>query len=133
MRIIVTGSRHATDAWRDVIVGALSVFRAVHYSDSDGMTLVHGACHLGGVDLIAAGIASDWGWRVEPHPAQNHPTQNFGPWPNAGPKRNRYMCSLGAYAVLAFPGAESRGTWDCLKATYEYGIPFRGYPLVGCK
>lgn len=129
-RIIVTGWRDARD-WqhRETIEAALYPLFLTHELAGD-VTLVHGKCHLGGVDLIAHRIAENWGWTPEPHPAIGHPTQDFGPWPGAGPKRNRYMCSLGADLVIAFPGPGSKGTWDCLQAAaMEYGIPGEVHPL----
>lgn len=74
---------------------------------------------------------------VEPHPAENHPTQDFGPWPAAGQKRNRYMVSLGADECLAFIGPcdsprcrrpqphPSHGATKCAQFAEEAGIPTR--------
>lgn len=131
-RLIVSGWRAARpDRHGQIVADALREWAVtVHTRDlAATLTLVHGACHLGGVDTIAADIAARWGWTVEPHPAQNHPTQDFGPWPGAGPRRNAYMCSLGADMVIALPGPGSTGTWQCLHEARRYGIPFRGYPL----
>jgi hypothetical protein len=46
---------------------------------------------------------------VEQHPAQGHPTEDFGPWPAAGPRRNAHMIRLGADLCLAFIGPCTSG------------------------
>lgn len=131
-RIIVSGWRGASRiSHGDIIAEALcDAIRDISPDDPpSSLTLVQGACHLGGVDDIAADLATDWGWTVESHPALRHPTQRFGRWPWAGPRRNEYMCSLGADVLLAFPGPASRGTLDCVRRATNYGIPTRVYPL----
>lgn len=114
-RILVTGSRHWTDE------GA--VYRAlVSAWDATGRhpdaVLVHGACHVGGLDSIAARIWKSWGLNDEPHPA------DFGPDGRVlGPQRNREMVELGADVCLAFPLPGSRGTRNCMRLAREAGIP----------
>ena len=78
-------------------------------------TLVHGDC--GGADLMAAGIAHQKGWAVEPHPAEGH-----GSWPSCGPKRNSHMVKLGADLCIGFPLVGSKGTWDCIDKAIAKGI-----------
>lgn len=129
MRIIVTGWRGArADRHGKVMSDALYPIYLSH--EPGDVTLVHGRCKYGGVDLLADLLAQGWGWNREPHPAEDHPDRDFGPMPGAGPRRNKYMCSLGADLVFAFPGPGSRGTWDCLHWAQRYGIPFQGYPLA---
>lgn len=131
VRILISGWRAARpDLHTGIISGALDDWCAQHVPVGDIPTVVHGACHLGGVDQIAAEIAHGWGWTVEAHPAQGHPTQDFGPWPAAGPRRNAYMCSLGADVLLAFPGPASTGTWDAIRCATRRGIHVRIYPLT---
>jgi hypothetical protein len=68
----------------------------------------HGECPTG-----PDKFADDWvkamkriGLPVEadPHPAQDHPTQDFGPWPGAGPRRNAFMVGLPTHECVAFIG-----------------------------
>lgn len=119
-RILITGSRHWNDeptikrALMDAIwdLGTLPV----------NITVVHGACHLGGADTIAAEIAEGFGMKVEAHPAERGPRGEV-----LGPKRNAHMVSLGADLCLAFPDAKSRGTIDCMRKAANAGIPVRNY------
>jgi hypothetical protein len=120
--LIVTGWRGATQAQHGrIIADALDPYRAHRH-----VTLRHGRCPYGGVDLIAANLAETWGWTVEAYPALvvNGRIQ--------GPARNRAMCAAEPRAdqVLAFPGPGSLGTWDCLHWAARHDIPFRGYPLT---
>ncbi|MEU1863677.1 SLOG family protein [Streptomyces gardneri] len=57
-------------------------------SGSSTITFVHGHCP-DGADSLADAWARANGVTVEPHPAQRHPTQDFGPWPGAGPPPQR--------------------------------------------
>lgn len=114
MRILITGSRRWTDRYR--IETALR--SATAGRNSHEVTVVHGECPYGGADIIAAAIADRIGYVVEPHPAS---------WKvhgkAAGPIRNQEMVDLGADVCLAFPHADSRGTWDCVKRADAAGIP----------
>jgi hypothetical protein len=104
------------------------------------LVVVQGECHLGGVDLEF----KLWGEearlaghpvRVEGHPAQGHPTQDFGKWPSAGPNRNRYMVSLGAMRCVGVLYAcnsiyckrpaphPSHGADSCLRMALAAHIP----------
>lgn len=119
-RILVTGSRHWTD--RQTIDDAL--FRAYLELTEDGsdVVLVHGACHLGGADIIARDIWRSHGLRDEPHPAERGPGGHV-----LGPARNKRMVDLGADVCLAFPLADSRGTYNCMRYAHQAGIPVRTY------
>lgn len=153
-RLIVTGSRHASTRAdeKDVIdalmiacgivladdgafVHAAAIARVEGHplsndaSDIPPMTLVHGACHLGGVDAIAERLARKWGWTIEAHPAIGHPSQDFGPWPGAGPRRNAYMIGLGADIVVGLPSGQSRGTMGCLELAIKAQMLTLVYPL----
>lgn len=141
MRVLVTGSRDWGNA--DVVCDALSD----EWIHSRGIfTVVHGWCRTG-----ADKIADEWAQRmmdpevtgesivVERHPAQGHPTQDFGPWPGAGPRRNAFMVSLGADVCLAFIGPctsrrckragqhPSHGASGCADLALKAGIPVRSF------
>jgi hypothetical protein len=91
-------------------------------------TLVHGACKSG-VDIIGELIAKSWNWAIERHPAQGHPEQDFGPWPGCGPRRSKYMVSLGADICAALPGPDSRGTNRCIEYARDALMPVYIKPL----
>lgn len=139
-RVLVTGSRDWAD--HDTVRAALAVARW----DAQGpMVVVHGASPSG-----ADAIASWWcrsfsrneglGISEERHPAKRHPTQDFGPWPGAGPRRNAYMVGLGADVCLAFIGPctrpncqwpqahSSHGASGCALLAERAGIPVRRWP-----
>lgn len=121
--VIVTGWRGALfEHHRDLIAADLAAIRDAHAD----VVLRHGRCPYGGVDLIAAVLAHDWGWTVEEYPPEIVNGRILGPG------RNRAMCAAEPRAdeVVAFPGPGSRGTWDCLRWAVRYGIPFRGVGLV---
>jgi hypothetical protein len=93
-------------------------------------TLVHGACGkkdkdgkvILGADLFAAEIAREWGWLVEPYPAN---------WDKhgkaAGPIRNREMANTRPDIGLAFGklyrGSKLTGTGDMVSVLNARGIP----------
>lgn len=137
-RILVTGSRD----WEDVGVIRRALEEAVAIVPRyQPITVVHGNCP-GGADRHADHIAR---WMrgkgmaidVEQHPAKGHPTQDFGRWPGAGPRRNAYMVSLGADMALAFIGPcnsprcfrvephPSHGATGCARLAEQAGIPTR--------
>lgn len=121
-RVIVTGWRGATaEQHGELVDGELFPIQLTY--EPRNVTLVHGKCPYGGIDLIAANIAAGYGWNVEEHPPEVRDGRILGP------ARNRHMCSLGADIVVAFPGPGSSGTWDCLRWAQRYGIPFRGVGL----
>lgn len=117
-RIIVTGSRN----WTDEAAVEL-MLRDSMGIDGDTVVVQGGAA---GADEIAARVARKFGWQVETFAAD---------WGNegkaAGPRRNRRMLDAGADVVVGFPiggRATSPGTWDCLEAAAERGIPLMVYP-----
>lgn len=134
-RLLVTGPRDYTD--EQFVHGTLTSI--VDQPVFPGhVILVHGDCPTG-VDHFAQNWADNHGALLgvtaERHPAQNHPTQDFGPWPNAGPARNKYMAGLGAARCVAFiqPCTSwrcrrtdphgSHGTASCIRFAVEAGIP----------
>jgi hypothetical protein len=132
-RILVTGSRDWDDA--HTLNRALGDIAKRIPADRD-LVVVHGACRSG-ADNRADTWARRYGATRERHPAQNHPTQDFGPWPAAGPRRNAYMVSLGADVCIAFirscskPGCRyphphgSHGAAGCANLAESAGIPVR--------
>lgn len=119
VRILITGSRDWTDT--ETIRRALSEAWHALGRPADAV-LVHGACHLGGADRIAADIWRSWGYLEEPHVAEMGPGGH-----RLGPKRNAEMVALGATICLAFPLPQSRGTRNCMRLAKEAGIPVRVY------
>jgi hypothetical protein len=133
--VLGTGSRAFTD--KNVIWKAMAdvVTPIPHWRE---IVLRSGHCP-DGADAIMEDWARKYGMRVELHPAQNHPTQDFGPWPAAGPKRNNYMVSLGASVCLAFispctsPRCKrpdkhpSHGATGCANRAESVGIPVQRY------
>lgn len=120
-RVLVTGSRDWAD--HDLVRDALVAARY----QSGPMVIVHGACPNG-----ADAIASWWARQFrhlditeEAHPAQGHPTEDFGPWPGCGPRRNAHMVSLGADMALAFIG-------PCTKASCRRPEPHGSHGATGC-
>lgn len=138
-RVLVTGSRDWAD--EDLIRHQLT---RTWLTVEGSFVVVHGACPTG-----ADWMASDWvanmleaemgDVREEAHPAKDHPTEDFGPWPGAGPRRNAHMVRLGADACLAFIGPctsprcrrtdphPSHGASGCADLAEAAGIPVRRY------
>lgn len=121
MRILITGSRNWTD--RQALEDAIFEAIAEHYAeqgavDHKDITIVHGAAP--GADELAGGVADDWGFVNEPHPAD---WKKYGK--AAGPVRNQEMADLDADVCLAFPDADSRGTLDCMARCTVTGIDVR--------
>lgn len=90
-----------------------------------GSVVVHGACHLGGADIIAGEEARSLGFEVREYPV-DHAVD--GPWPGAGPRRNQRMLDAEAPdAVLAFSwvakGAGiTSGTADMVSRALSAGV-----------
>lgn len=137
-RVLVTGSRD----WPT----PQTVFDAIRDARAEvgdrPITVIHGACHTG-ADAAAAYLCRRQGpgfnLTEEKHPAKGHPTEDFGPWPAAGPRRNAHMVSLGADLCLAFvmpctkPNCRrpqphgSHGTTNCADLAEAAGIPTKRY------
>lgn len=86
-RVLVTGSRDWPTP--SVVWAALNDVRTETLLAGRSLIVVHGAC-LAGADLHAAqwaDVAGQFSRQVtaEDHPAQGHPTQDFGPCPRPGP------------------------------------------------
>jgi len=106
-RVLVTGSREWVD--RGLVAAELALL-------PPGSTVFHGACHLGGADLVAGEVAKGLGLLVRPVPV-DHALD--GPWPAAGPRRNqRMLATHGPFdLVLAFHEDPTlgRGTRDMVR------------------
>ncbi|MEU4256300.1 SLOG family protein [Streptomyces fradiae] len=136
-RVLVTGSRD----WTDTLAVAAALEQSVIDAGPCPILVVHGACPTGADrhadtharQLRNGGVSID----IERHPAKGHPTQDFGPWPCAGPRRNAHMVSLGADVCLAFIGPctsprcprtdphDSHGASGCVRLAEAAGIPVR--------
>ena len=134
-RLLTTGSRDFDDV--GLILSVLT--GVVNVAQDRPVVVVHGVCSSG-ADWHADHLAL-WmrglGRRVdvEHHPAVGHPTENFGGWPGAGPRRNAHMVGLGADLCAAFIGPctsgrchrpslhPSHGASDCARRTEAAGIP----------
>jgi hypothetical protein len=116
--VLVTGARDADiDRHRQIVWDELE--EATQSRGTRFVTVVHGMCPRGGVDLFADQWATDHDWsEAERHPAD---WDRYGK-NAAGPIRNSAMVKLGADLCLAFPLAGSSGTWDCAKKAVRAGI-----------
>jgi hypothetical protein len=106
IRICVTGGRSYKD--RASLYRALDATHRVR-----GISvLIHGACPTNeGADWMADDWARENGVPVEPYAVD---TRMDGPWPAAGPQRNRRMLHYGKPdGVIAFDG--DRGTNNCVE------------------
>lgn len=144
-RLLVTGSRRIRD--RSFVRDQLNCRLQEAAERKRSLVVVHGECpDEAGADRTADVWAREMARRglsvrVESHPAQNHPTEDFGPWPGAGPRRNQHMVDLGADEVLAFmdrctsmrcrrPDVHaSHGTADCIRRAEAAGIPVERFEL----
>jgi len=110
MRVIVTGSRKLADR----TAAQVALYDAIAALPVEA-TLIEGGAM--GTDEKARIMARRRGLDVETYWA-NWTRYDKG----AGPIRNQKMLSLGADLVLAFPGPESKGTWDMVRIAQEAGI-----------
>ena len=114
MRILVTGGRHYDDRTE-----VRRVLNLIHHSVGISC-VIHGACHLGGADMLAQYWADDNKVHQYPVPVRSH---QDGIWPAAGPRRNSRMLVEAApidYGI-AFPG--DRGTRDMIGKLRAAEIP----------
>lgn len=113
-RVIVTGSRHWTDAQR-----IWTTLDQVHaWASAHGMTLVHGDC-IHGADRFA----EDWqthNWRKVSGMRYKALWDRYGR--RAGPIRNAQMVGDGADLCLAFLTPESKGGAHCADLAERNGI-----------
>lgn len=137
MRVLITGSRDTSVSWGHLHEDWAWLFQQC-LDRGRKLWLVHGDCPTG-VDAEVSRFddATQFTWwsqrghavtfpmfplGIERHPA-GAPFWEFGPWPAAGPKRNRHMVSLGADLCLAYPLGLSSGTRGCAAMALEAGIP----------
>lgn len=138
-RLLVTGTRRLHEAGRKLVRERLLVHLELAKLAGRRLVVVQGECPSG-----ADQEARAWGWlmeragepvTVEGHHPTNHHTQDFGKWPECGPRRNGYMVGLGADACEAFidactsircrrPGIHpSHGASGCADLAEEAKIP----------
>ncbi len=92
MRVLVCGSRHYSDR-----AHVYAVLDGVH-REAPVTLVIHGACHLGGADILA----EDWA-KSRCVPYLGVPADKTR-WPQAGPERNAKMLDYKPDRVIAFPG-----------------------------
>lgn len=108
-RILVTGSRHWSDA--DAIHKVLT-----HLVTLGAEVLIHG--NAAGADSIAASVAQALRMEVVSFPAD---WAKYGR--GAGSRRNTQMLVEGKPdLVIAFPTADSIGTWDMVRKAKAAGL-----------
>lgn len=105
--VVFSGSRYWPPEKAHLIWNALRKLEKAHEMDWhwSPMELHHGACYLGGADLIAASWADGADWDVQAHPAEKPAA-----WALA--KRNQEMIDLiPDYVVTCFlEGQKNKGT-----------------------
>lgn len=141
-RVLLTASRDLTQ--RTLVEEQLTHCLDTAMALGRKLIVVNGACPDGGDAMgneWVDRLKHQWPVDKEPHPAQNHPTQNFGPWPACGPRRNNYMVGLGADECLAFINAcssprcqrktphGSHGASGCADAAARAGIALKRWDL----
>jgi hypothetical protein len=125
-RILVTGARSCTERQALYVENVIYAAAYTPMSRGESVTVVQGECPYGGVDKVAENLStSTKGLINEGHPAN---WDHLGS--KAGPARNAEMVTAGADICLAFPNAQSTGTWDCIRKAAAAGIHVRIYPLV---
>lgn len=104
MKLLITGSRHYSS--KHTILHWLTLFPI--------SSVVHGDCS--GADQLASEICDELGI--------DH-TTFYADWSQgkkAGPIRNQQMIDTHPDLVIAFPLADSRGTYDCINRAKKAGI-----------
>lgn len=125
--VIVTGGRNYPRDLRRVVESNLNMLYARH----GNFILFHGACTpRGSTEMTGADrYADDWAETAPGIDLRRRPA-DWESWGNsAGPRRNRQMvheavqlAPLHAIHGLAFPDAESRGTWNCVQRMRDVQI-----------
>jgi hypothetical protein len=123
LRVLVTGTREVTDGQANYVRYALNWATEDARAAGRAVVIIEGEAP--GVDTVSRQWAeASPGVTVEPHRAQ---WDRFGK--AAGPMRNAEMVAAGADVCMAFPGPESRGTWDCIKRAVGADIVTMIFPL----
>lgn len=107
--VVVTGDRNWSD--REAVRREFSKL-------PPNTVIIHGNCR--GLDTIAGEVALEFGFSVDPHPAN---WDLYGK--SAGPIRNQEMLDLKPKKVLAFHPclSTSKGTKDCVREAMRRDIP----------
>lgn len=106
--VMISGYRFWTDE--------AAIERELRKLPADRVRIIHGDCRTG-ADMMADAIARRLGMKVEKFPPD---WKTHGR--SAGMRRNADMIKL-ADCLIAFPGAESRGTVDAIKKARQEGKP----------
>lgn len=126
-RILVCGNRDWT--CKRTIVYWMSRAQTI-LGNYHPCTLIHGACGkkdkdghvILGADLFAAEIAQEWGWLIEPYPADWDAHGNA-----AGPIRNREMAdakpNIGLALGKLYRGSKLTGTGDMVSVLNARSVP----------
>lgn len=133
-RVLITGSRD----WPKPADVFAALNEAQRQAEGRLLVVVHGACPTG-ADAQARHWARAHQGQGEAVIEDPHRAQDFGPWPEAGPRRNAHMVSLGADACFAFIGPctkprcrrpdphASHGASHCAHLAEQAGIPVRRF------
>lgn len=124
IRILITGSRTWTDAWRI----AEAIEQTINERDADEITIVHGACPSGADQLAAEYVESLAAWHDNAGrqlAEERHPADWDRLGKRAGFARNAEMVNLGADVCLAFIRDGSRGATHTADLAEKAGIPVR--------
>lgn len=120
MRLLVCGSRDAGTPYQ-----VQDELGPILFEFSGDVALIHGDCR--GVDRWAAEWAKSCNLPVSAYPVDE---KLDGPWPAAGPRRNRRMLDTSKPdLVLAFWDGHSRGTRSTVEYAVQRGIPVRIVPV----
>lgn len=123
MRVAITGGRDREPTKEEMSQFWLFWMELHAEAVSTGQgepVLVHGDCR--GTDRYVAEHVAGEGFKVEAFPVDH---EIDGPWPAAGPRRNRRMLESGTDALIQFLGG--RGTADCVRQAKALRIPV--YPV----
>lgn len=129
-RILFTGTRDWADRKPiETAFAALEKAAKERGYEPAQLVLVHGDAR--GADALAAKVAKERGWQVEPHPITDEHRKKYGV--NAAPiMRNEEMAKLGAWCCLAAWNGERKGigagTIDCFARATKHGIPTKIIP-----
>jgi hypothetical protein len=122
LRILITGSRTWSDAWRI----AEAIEKAIDERHADDITIVHGACPSGADQLAAEYVESLSAWfdnAGRQLAEERHPADWSRLGKRAGFVRNAEMVKLGADVCLAFIRDGSRGATHTADLAEKAGIP----------
>ena len=121
-RILITGSRN----WDKYSIIEKAILGTIKDAGVDPYYVVIVEGGAMGADTLAKRVADDHGIRYEEHRAD---WSRLGK--RAGHVRNFNMVKEGANVCLAFPLADSKGTWHCASIAHRVGMPVYVYDPTG--